>query len=182
MLTLFGRKKLTEEQVARIFVNGIQSLIDEGFMTVAALVNDSPEFVSRPSIGEADSGAFTLIVLAGNLQIIPAYFDAGRDKRIAEHILSKFADLYEIEKMKLAHMVGDTRKFMNRKNHPGKNVETGMAKALFARWELNPYQEEYFRSLAAPNPIIIQRLRDALKTFLWNWETIHDNYRIVQTG
>ncbi len=182
MLTLFGRKKLTEEQVARIFVNGVQSLIDEGFMTVASLVNDSPEFVSRPCIGDADGGSFTLIVLAGNLQIIPQHFDAGRDKRIAEHILSKFADLYEIEKMKLAHMVGDTRKFMNRKNHPGKNVETGMAKALFARWELYPFQEEYFRSLGAPNPVIIQRLRDALKTFLWNWETIHDNYRIVQTG
>lgn len=179
MLTLFGKRKLTEEQVAHIFVNGIQALIDDGFMTVAGLVNDSPEFVKPPSIEETDSGPFTLIVLAGNLQVIPRHFESGRDKRIVEHILSKFSELYEIEKMQLARMVSDTRKFMNRKNHPGKNVETAMAKALFWRWELNPYQEEYFRSLNAPNPIIIQRMRDALKNFLWNWETIHDSYKII---
>ena len=179
LTTIFGRKKLTEQQVARIFSNGVQALIDEGFMTVAALVNDSPEFVTRPSIGESDSGPFTLIVLAGNLQIIPEHFEAGRDRRIAEHILTGFAELYEIDKMKLAHMVGDARKFIKRKNHPGKNVETGMAKALFARWELNTHQEEYFRSLAAPNPIIIQRLRDAMKTFLWNWDSMQEHYRIV---
>ncbi len=181
MLTIFGRKRLTEQQVAKLFVNGIQSLIDEGFTTVANLVNDSPEFVRRPSVGEEDSGSFTLIVLAGNLQIIPQYFEAGRDRRITEHILTKFAELYEIDKMQLAHMVGEARKFIKRKNHPNKNVESGMAKALFARWELNSHQEEYFRSLSAPNPIIIQRLRDAMKNFLWNWEFTLSHYRIVHS-
>lgn len=179
MLTLFGKKKISEEQVANVFVNAIQVMIDEGFEDVAGLINDSPEFVKSPNINSEDSGPFTMIVLAGNIKTIPQYYNAGQDKRITEHILEKFAELYEIDKMKLAQMVSDTRKFMSRKNHPSKNVINGMARALFCRYELNKYQEEYFKNLQSPNPIFIQRLKDALENFMWDWNAINEKYKVV---
>ncbi len=179
MLTLFGKKKLTEEKAANIFVNATQRLIDEGFESVAAIINDSSEFVQRPKVNSEDVGPFALIVIAGNLQNVPAHFDAGQDKRVAQHILDKFADIYEIDNMRLAEMVSETRKLMMRKNHPSKNVPTAMAKALFCKYGLNSHQEAYFKTLQAPNPIFIQRLREALETFLWDWDSFLQRYKLT---
>src|SRR5690554_698235 len=114
MLTLFGKKKISEDRVANVFVNGIQTLIDSGFEDVVGLINDSPEFVQPPGVKKDDIGVFTMIVLSGNIQMIPAHFHNGQDKRITQYILEKMATLYEIDKMDLAVMVSDTRKFMAR--------------------------------------------------------------------
>lgn len=179
MLTLFGKKKLSEEKVANMFVNAIQMMIDEGFEDVVGLINDSPEFIKPPSLDPENSGPFTMIVLTGNLQNLPHYYEAGQDKRITQHILEKFAEIYDIDKMKLAKMVSDTRKFMSRKNHPSKNTLNAMAKGIFCRYELNPYQEEYFKSLQSPNPIFIQRLKDALEHFLWDWAAVNEKFKVV---
>jgi len=182
MITLFGKKKLTEEKAANIFINGIQLLIDEGFSDVTGLINDSPEFLSPPNLDSEDNGAFTIIVLAGNLQVLPSYFEAGQDRRITQHILEKFAELYEIDKMGLAKMVSETRKLMMRKNHPSKSVTNAMARTIFCRYDLNMYQEKYFKSLDSPNPIFIQRLKEAMETFLWNWDALLEKYKVVQAG
>lgn len=181
MITLFGKKKLTEEKAAHIFVNGVQQLIDEGFEDVVGLINDSPEFLSQPNVTPEDSASFTVIVLAGNLQLIPRFFESGQDRRITEHILEKFADLYDLDKMRLAQMVSETRKLMMRKNHPSKSVTNAMARTIFSRYELNQFQEKYFRSLDSPNPILIQRLKEAMENFLWNWDILLEKYRVVQT-
>lgn len=179
MLTLFGKKKLTEEKVAHLFVNAIQTLIDEGYRDVAGLINDSPEFVKSPGIGPEGIGPFTLVVLAGNIQVLPQYLDAGQDKRITAHILDKFAELYEMDKMALAQLIADTRQFMARKNHPSKMVGSAMARALFCRFELGKYQEEYFRNLDVPNPIFLQRFKEAMEHFLWDWEGFLQKYKIA---
>lgn len=180
MLTLFGKKRLTEEKVANVFVNGIQALIDDGFADVVGLINDSPEFVASPNVSMEQIGSFTMVVMAGNIQTIPRHFPAGQDKRITTYILEKFAKLYELESTQLARMVSDTRNFMSRKNHPSKNVINGMAKALFCRFELNKYQEEYFKSLHSPNPIFIQRLKDALENFMWDWDALNERCKVVR--
>ncbi len=179
MLTFFGRKKLTEAATANIFVNAAQEMIDEGFEDLVGLINDSPEFVQPPALSAEDQGPFVLIVLAGNFQNLSRCFDNGQYKRIGEHILERFAHIYDLDKMELGRLVGETRKFMMRKNHPSKNVPTAMAKAMFCRYNLNPLQEDYFKSLGAPNPIFIQRLREALENFLWDWEAMRDKYKIV---
>lgn len=181
MLTLFGKKKLTEEKVANVFVNAIQVMIDQGFDDVVGLVNDSPEFLQPPNMDNEQIGPFTMIVLSGNLQEIPKHFAAGQDKRITELILEKFAALYDMEKMELAKLVGETRKFMSRKNHPSKNTVIGMSKAMFCKYKLNDFQEDYFKNLHAPNPIVIQRLKDALENFMWDWKTITEKYKVIPT-
>jgi hypothetical protein len=182
MITLFGKKKLTEEKVAHIFVNGIQLLIDKGFEDVIGLINDSPEFIAPPGVNGDDSGPFTIIVLAGNLQAIPRHFEAGQDRRITQHILEKFAELYETDKIQLAQTISDTRKLMMRKNHPSKSITNAMARTIFCRYELNKYQEKYFKSLDSPNPIFIQRLKEAMESFLWNWDTLLEKYRVIQSA
>jgi hypothetical protein len=179
MLTFFAKKKLTEVKVAKLFAHAVQAMIDNGFDDIVGLINDSPEFVHPPRVSPDDVGPFTLVVLAGNMHRIPDFFESGQDKRIAEHILEHFAAMYELDKMELGQMVGDTRKFMMRKNHPSKNVSTAMAKTLFCRYGLNEFQEAYFKSLDAPNPIFIQRLREALDNFLWDWQSFQLKHKVV---
>lgn len=179
MLTLFGRKKLAEEKVAHLFVNAMETLIDEGFEQVLGLINDSPEFLQPPNVDKENSGPFTMVVLAGNLQIIPKYFDAGQEKRIIQLIFRELAERHDRNASDLAKQVNEMRKFMMRKNHPSKSVSNAMAKALFCRYGLNQYQERYFKSLDSPNPIFIQRLKDAMENFLWNWEAFQEKYKVV---
>ncbi len=179
MLTMFGKKKLTEEKAANIFVNALQALIDEGYQDVTGLINDSPEFVSRPEIGPDGLGAFTLVVLAANIQSLTQHFEAGQDKRITESILEKFAVLYEMDKMELAKMMTETRQFMSRKNHPSKVVGSGMAKALFCKYGLSKHQEAYFRNLGVPNPIFLQRFKEAMEHFLWDWDAFLQKYKVA---
>ncbi len=179
MLAIFGKKKISEDRLSNIFVNGLQGLIDSGWEEVVGMINDSPEFMRPPELKLDDLGAFTMIVLAGNIQLIPAHFAAGQDKRITEKILDKFSGVYDIDKMELAIMVSDTRKFMARKNHPSKNTLNAMAKAIFCRYELNDFQEEYFRNLQSPNPIFIQRLKDALELFMWDWKATTEKYKVA---
>jgi hypothetical protein len=180
MLTLFGKKKLTEDKAANIFVNAVTNLIDQGYSEIASLINDSPEFVIRPCIGAEGMGPFTLIVLSANLQQLPMHLEAGQDKRVTDLILDKLARMYELDKMQLAQMIAETRQFMQRKNHPSKVVSSAMAKALFCRFELSKYQEEYFKTLDVPNPIFLQRLKEAMENFLWSGELFHQKYKLVQ--
>ncbi len=179
MLTMFGKKKLTEEKAANIFVNAVQALIDEGYQDIAGLINDSPEFVSRPEIGTDGMGAFTMVVIAANIQSLPQYLDAGQDKRITESILDKFAGLYELDMMDFARLIAETRQFMSRKNHPSKVVSSGMAKALFCKYGLSKFQEEYFRNLGVPNPIFLQRFKEAMENFLWDWESFLQKHKVA---
>jgi len=70
MLTIFGRKKVTADRVAHIFAHNIIETVETGFADVAGFINDSPEFVQSPGIGENDYGKFLMIVLAGNYSYI----------------------------------------------------------------------------------------------------------------
>jgi hypothetical protein len=176
---MFGKKKLTEEKAANIFVNAVQALIDEGYQDITGLINDSPEFVSRPEIGAEGMGAFTMVVLAANLQELPQHFESGQDKRITENVLEKFAALYELDKMVLAKLIAETRQFMTRKNHPSKVVSSGMAKALFCKYGLSKYQEEYFKTLGVPNPIFLQRFKEAMENFIWDWDAFLQKHKIA---
>ena len=69
---------------------------------------------------------------------------------------------------------------MNRMNMPSKNVHYAMSKAVFDRYKLNQFQEEYFRNLNTPNPIFLKRTDDIMENFIWDWQEIKDKYRFVE--
>ena len=58
MLTLLRKKKLTDNQVANIFVNGIIKPAETAFPELAGFINDCPEFTVSPSLEEKDYGRF----------------------------------------------------------------------------------------------------------------------------
>ena len=55
-----------------------------------------------------------------------------------------------------------------------------MSKAIFFKYELNDYQQDYFRKMKTPNPIFLKRLDEIVANFIWNWNDLKDKYKIVE--
>ena len=180
MLTLFRKKKLKEDKVANIFVNSILDLVDEGFPEVVALINEDPEFVSSPNICVENSDQFLLIVLAGNLKFIPDHFDNYQDVRLIDRILRKTANALGVDASDLKETVSSYQSYFSRINHPSKNTLYAMSKAVFHKYQLNDYQEEYFRNMNAPNPIFLKRMDDIITNFVWDWSSFQEKYRVIE--
>lgn len=177
--TLFGKKKISEEKLANVFVNALLELTEQGFPAVAAEINESPEFLANPEVAESDDAAFALIVLAANLMEAQRILGPGLDRRMASLAISKFAHATGMECSTLEKEVRTLQSQMERLNFPSKNTVYAMGKVLFQRYDLFCFQDAYFREMKAPNPIILKRLNGLMGYFLWNWTEVNDQYRIV---
>ena len=63
-------------------------------------------------------------------------------------------------------------------NKPSKKTLSAMARGIYLGYELNDYQEDYFRSLGAPNPRFLMQMEEILQHFLWDWTSFHEQYRL----
>ena len=50
------KKKLSDDQVANIFVNALLDVVDNGFKEVAELINEDVAFVRSPEINPKHTG------------------------------------------------------------------------------------------------------------------------------
>ena len=177
--TLFGRKKITEDRLSNAFVNSILALTENGFPNVAAELIESPEFATAPFFGPEDEELFALIVLAGNLMEAPRWLGAGQDKRFVSLSISKFSEATGRDCSRTENQVMEMQGVMGRLNHPSKNTVYAMSKAVFHHYGLFRFQDDYFRELKAPNPIILRRIDNLMAFFLWNWEEFMGEYKVV---
>lgn len=96
--------------------------------------------------------------------------------------IEKLAEIYGIEAMDMRQIVQDYRQFMKRVNLPSKTTLYAMSKAIFHKYELNDFQDEYFKRMNAPNPVFLKRLDEMLVNFLWNWDSFYRKYRFWFNG
>jgi len=66
MLTAIFKKKLSDDQLSTIFVNGVLDVVDKSFVEVSGIIKEDPAFVSSPNLTSASDGHFTKIVLRLN--------------------------------------------------------------------------------------------------------------------
>ncbi len=180
MLSFLTKKKISEEKLAGYFTAGILQLVDKGFPDVAYLINEDPEFETSPNISANSADKFLLIVIAGNMAFIPKLFNNYQDVRLMEGIYNKLSSALNIEKDKLKQLVATYQSYMNRINMPSKNIHYAMSKAVFFKYDLNQFQDAYFQKMNSPNPLFLKRLDDIVENFIWDWEGVHDKYKIVE--
>lgn len=180
MLSLLTKKKITEDKTATVFVNFLLTLADEGFPEIASFFNEDPEFSTHPSVSSNDSGEFLLIVFAGNLKFLADRYPDYQGARLNELILSKLSQAMGYDKITLKKTISDYQSFMNRVNHPSKNTHYAMSKAIFHKYNLNPFQADYFRNMNTPNPIFLKRLDEVVAQFIWDWEAFIKKYKMVE--
>jgi len=177
--TLFGKKKITEDKLANVFVNAVLELSSEGFAAVAAELNESPEFEVSPALNDTDDRAFGLIVLAGNLIEMQRVVGPGLDKRIFSLAVSKYAQAFDLSATELEIELKALQSRMERLNHPSRNTVYAMGKVIFQEYDLFCFQDSYFRAQRSPNPIILKRINALMGYFLWNWNEVVDQYRVT---
>lgn len=178
MFSTLIKKRLSDNQVANIFINSIFDSVDKGFPVIARMINDDPAFVLSPNISENNNGEFALIVVVGNLSFLESTFDAEQADRIENLIFDKLSRIYEMENLEFKSLVKEYKKFIMRVNHPSKNWIYGMSKALFYKYNLNDYQDMYFKRMQAPNPLFLKRMDEIIGHFIWNWDAFFKKYRL----
>jgi hypothetical protein len=179
MFSSILKKRINEDKVANIFTNSILKTVEEGFEDVAGLINEAPEFETSPEIAEKDSSKFTLIIIAGNLELLPQFFSTHQEKRLLSLIMDRFSTIFQLGRHDFMAIVADYQKFLSKVNHPSTNVLYGMSKAVFFKYELGQFQAPYFRKLNSPNPLFLKRLDDVMENFIWDWEHLKEKYNLV---
>jgi hypothetical protein len=178
MLGTILKRKLSDNQVANIFINAIFDTVDNGFKEVAQLINEDVAFVKSPGIEDKDNGEFGLIVIVGNLSFLESTFDAEQAGRVEKIIFEKLAKIYDLPEADFVKLIRDYQSFITRVNHPSKNMIYGMSKAVFHKYGLNEFQDEYFRRMMAPNPLFLKRMDEVMTNFIWNWDAFFKKYKL----
>lgn len=179
MLSGVLKKKLSEEKIANVFVNSILDITDKGFQDVKEMILDDPSFAKIPKINSTTAeGHFTMIVIVANLKCIETEFDIAHVAKIEELIHEKLATVFEISTQEFRTWKKEYESFMSRVNHPSKNTLYAMSKAIFHKYNLNEYQDEYFKKLQSPNPLFLKRLDDLMENFIWDWNAFFKKYKL----
>lgn len=178
MLGSLIKKKLSDNQVANIFINSIFDTVDNGFKEVAMMINEDPAFVRSPELDEKDNGEFAMIAIVGNLSYLESTFDADQAARIEGLIFDKLAKVYDMDVADVVKMIRGFQLFITRVNHPSKNMIYGMSKALFHKYHLNDFQDDYFKRMQAPNPLFLKRMDEVMTNFIWNWDAFFKKYKL----
>jgi len=178
LTTLFGKKKLTEEKTANIFVNTLTSVVDNTFEEVRNSIINDPVFEKQPEISTNDSDKLLMIVLASNLKLLSKYFSASEEMLIKGKIIDKFSTVFGLEYDQMKTIISKYSEFCSRVNHPSKNIIYGMSKAIFFKYDLGKYQDDYFAQLNAPNPIFLKRMDSIMENYIWDWNNFFNKYKI----
>jgi hypothetical protein len=178
MLGRLIKRKLNADKLANVFVNALIEATEQGFADVSELINEDAAFICNPNITPDKNNQFLLIVIVGNLRFLDQYFDAYESKEIRSHIIQKFSLIFDMDEYEFEKMLTELDQFISRVNHPSKNTLYGMSKAVFHKFQLNEYQEAYFKSMSTPNPLFLKRMDDILTNFIWDWDEFFKKYRL----
>jgi hypothetical protein len=178
MLGTLIKRRLSDNQVANVFINAIFDSVDNGFREVASLINEDAVFMKSPQISNTESGEFGMIVIVGNLSFLESTFEPEQAGRVEKLIFEKLARIYDLSDVDFEKLVRDYQSFITRVNHPSKNMIYGMSKAMFHKYGLNEYQDEYFKRMQAPNPLFLKRLDEVMVNFIWDWDVFFKKYKL----
>lgn len=178
MLGTLIKKRLSNNQVANIFVNALFEVVEKGFKEVALLINEDSAFVKSPNIPENNNGEFALIVIVGNLSFLESTFEPEQAHEVEKLVFEKLAKIYDMQVPEFTSLIREYQSFMTRKNHPSKNMIYAMSKAIYHKYDLNDFQDEYFRRMMAPNPLFLKRMDDVVQNFIWDWDAFFKRYKM----
>ena len=178
MFNTILKKKLSDNQVANIFINALFDSVDSGWGEISTLINEDPAFVTSPEINNKNSGEFGLIVITANISLLESTFEVEQATRIERLVFQKLAKIYGMSELEFENLIRSYQSFISRINQPSKNMVYGMSKAVFHKYSLNNFQDEYFKRMQAPNPLFLKRMDEVMGNFVWNWDAFFKKYRL----
>lgn len=178
--TLIGKQKIAEEKLAKQLVHGTLKVVDEVWADIRDYLLECPHFETDPLITEDDDMPLIITLFTCNLGRIPSQLDNGQDKRMAQLIIKELAWHLNKDVKELGLEIAQCKSTMKRLNHPSKNLIYAMPKALFHSYNLNQYQQEYFKGLNSPIPLYLKEMNELLSFLVWDWDSLKEEYRIIE--
>ena len=178
---MFGtilRKKISDDKLANIFINSLFNTIDTGFPVVAEFINDDPAFVRSPNVQPTDTYEFALILIVGNMSFLESAFDPEQADKVEKLVYEKLAKVYDMPVSEFKSLLKDYKTLISRLNNPSKNMIYGMSKAIFDKYTLYNFQDEYFKRMQAPNPLFLKRMDEVVENFVWDWDAFFKKYKL----
>jgi hypothetical protein len=178
--TLIGKKRMTEQTLAKVLVSGSLRICDAVYPEIAEYMEECPHFETEPDLPQGADIDFIITVFTCNITRVPQALGHGQDKRVAQHIIQQMARSLDMDLGDLTKRIQSAKSLMKRLNHPSKNLIYAMPKALFSMYGLNDHQQAYFRGLNSPNPLYLKEMNQMLDHLVWNWDFIKGEVKITQ--
>jgi len=178
MFGLAIRKKIDEDKLANIFVNSLLEVVENGFEDVAGMINDDPAFEVSPKISAAAYEQFLLIVITGNLEFLQSNTLLEDLEHLERLIINKYANVFDLNNDQFEDLICEMKSFISQVNFPSKNYLYGISKAIFFKYNLNQFQESYFKTMNTPNPLFLKRMDDIVNNFLWDWDAFFKKHKL----
>lgn len=178
MLNSILKRRINEDQLANLFVNMLLESVDASYDEIVNLIKDDVAFVVPPKLEAASMDHLLLIVFGANLTLAQNVLDVEPAAALNRLVTKKLAAIFEQETAEFAPVLKEYQSFVNQINYPSKNLVYAMSKAIFAKYDLAKYQDDYFRELRAPNPMFLQRFNEITELFLWDWDAFFKKYRL----
>lgn len=177
MLGNLIKRKIDGERLANVFVNSILQISECGFEDIKEMIAEDAAFVFLPKVEQKHADRFLLIIITANMSRLSEYFEVDEVIEIRKKIIEKFANIFGVTYRDFEDMIDKTDSFISAVNHPSKNLLYGMSKAVFHKFDLNAYQEDYFKNMKTPNPLFLKRLDELMVNFLWDWDQFFKRHR-----
>ena len=118
------------------------------------------------------------IIISGNIKYFEKILSAHEEKLLHDSIVAQMSEAFEIEFHEMEEKLNKYTSFISRVNHPSKNILYGMSKAVFFKFKLGQYQDEYFAQLNTPNPIFLKKIDTLIENYIWDWKSIFEKIKI----
>ena len=95
-----------------------------------------------------------------------------------DSIIDQLASVFQTDFHLMEEKINKYTSFISRVNHPSKNILYGMSKAVFFKFKLGQYQDDYFAQLNTPNPIFLKKIDTLIENYIWDWKTVFEKIKI----
>jgi hypothetical protein len=181
VFSLFGKKRLKEEYVAKVFVSTINGLAMESFPILKDYLNDVPELKCSPEIEDNQLEWFLYIVFSANLYHLKDHFDTDQHNRMRILVIDEFIESLEDQSHDkvLSHINLYEDYVAGLDRSQSDDLGRIMALAIFQKYGLNKCQDDHFQNINQPNPTIIKAISEITDSFIWNWDDLLGNFKLV---
>ena len=177
--SLFVKKKISHKEIAHKFVHYTLQTIEDTYSDFLDAIFYDPELTKHPPLDYKDPRKFSLIIIAGNMKFFEQILSSYEENNLCQAIIEEMSTAFETSFHEMQAELEKYSSFISRVNHPSKNILYGMSKAVFFKFKLGKYQEDYFAQLNTPNPIFLKRIDNLVENYIWDWKSFFDKTKIT---
>lgn len=176
MLGLFGKKKLKEKDVAKVFVGTLNDISINGYESIADFIANDPQLDNKPTLTKSNLEWFVFIVFTANLRHLKDYFGSDQLDRLRIEIIDEFSISFEDRNPdQILEQVNNYEDFLKGIPSNG-NLANLISKAIYLKFGLDEFQNQ--KGLEE-NYQLINTLSQLTEHFVWNWSDFLEKYKMV---